>query len=285
MNYHSYQPYGNGSRPLPRPSSSGTLSGGSTLEPVNKRARLQQSPIPPIVYPPSSQPYLVQPYHVQQPYGVPMMPQPFARNQWSPEPSYREPVQAPKQQQKPVEDELEEEDDDENEEEDEDKGLLDSASVPVISVPGTSITLNTMEDITKWREERKKMWLLKISNNKLKHMQDMGIQEDELKGHRGPLQDAKKQKQFLQSIQSQVSRINPRSTLSVRVAQREMARDNSKLLDFIEKLGDSNLLTYELTESEKEKLFGSNNQNDRRERNNNTPSFRKNFTNKNYRHR
>lgn len=136
------------------------------------------------------------------------------------------------------------------------------------TVPGTSITLATEEDILKWREERKKMWLLKISNNKQRHMQDMGIKEDELKGQKSVLQEAKKQKQFIQNIQNQVNRINPRSTLSVRIAQREMARENSNLLDFIERLGDANLLNCELTDFEKEKLFGSNDSIQKKGRNN-----------------
>lgn len=187
---------------------------------------------------------------------------------------------------------VKEEADDAKSEDDEDEDETDlvedslKAEESVISVPGTSITLNTAEDIAKWREERKKMWLLKISNNKLKHMQDMGVKEEDLRNQRGPLQDAKKQKQFLQSIQSQVSRINPKSTLSVRVAQRDMAQENAKLLDFIEKLGDANLLAYELTEEEKEKLFGSNTHNDQKGRNNNTPSsYKKNFTNRYHSHR
>lgn len=295
MNYQSYQAYGSGSRPLPRPSSSGTLSGGSEFEPASKRARVQQSPVPPVAYQAQIQSSLAQPqpYHAQQPYGGRPVPQPYAMNQWSPEPYYQEPQQVARQQNpelRKVEEAVEENESEEDEEEpvEADSGMEGS----VVSVPGTSITLNTMEDIEKWREERKRMWLLKISNNKLKHMQSMGIQEDELKGQKGPLHEAKKQKQFIQSIQSQVSRINPKSTLSGKVAQREMARENSKLLDLIGKLGDANLLSYELSEEEKEKLFGSSTQNDRRGRtnHNNNSGFRKNTinasngANKNHRH-
>lgn len=133
-----------------------------------------------------------------------------------------------------------------------------SAEEKSITVPGTSITLKTEADITKWRSERKKMWLLKISNNKLIHMDSMGIKECELKAQKSVLQESKKQKQFIKSIQNQVTRINPKSNLNVRMVQREMAQENLKLLQFIKQLGDANLLKHELTGEQKEKLFGTN---------------------------
>lgn len=123
-------------------------------------------------------------------------------------------------------------------------------------VAGTSITLVTEEDITKWREERKKMWLLKISNNKKKYMEEMGIKEDELRETKSVLQESKKQKQFINSIQSQVTRMNPKANLNIKIIQREMAKDNMKLIQFIKELGDAHLLDYELNEEEKEALFG-----------------------------
>ncbi|EDO19411.1 hypothetical protein Kpol_1002p58 [Vanderwaltozyma polyspora DSM 70294] len=142
---------------------------------------------------------------------------------------------------------------------DEDSTLLsENGSNNVVPVHGTSITLVTEEEIAKWREERKMMWLLKISNNKRQHMDKMGIKEDELKERKNVLHEAKKQKQFIQNIQNQLTRFNPKVNLNVKILQREMAKENEKLLKFIQELGDANLLDYELNDEEKEKLFGGN---------------------------
>lgn len=133
--------------------------------------------------------------------------------------------------------------------------LAGTQSKPVVSIPGTSITLTSDEDIEKWREERRKMWLLKISNNKEKHRQELG--EEAEKPQCNAFQQTKKEKQFIQKIQNQVNRFNPRPNLNMGIVQRVMADQNSKLLDFIKELGDAKLLEYELNAEEKEKLFGS----------------------------
>ncbi|CAI4052913.1 Rsa1p SKDI_16G0840 [Saccharomyces kudriavzevii IFO 1802] len=152
------------------------------------------------------------------------------------------------------------------------------SSEKVVLVPGTSISLITDEDIKKWREERKKMWLLKISNNKTKHMQSMGIKEEELKGRPSILRESRKEKQFIQSIQNQVQRGNPRVDLNIKLIQREFASENSQLLDFIRELGDAGLLEYELTQEEKDILFGTFEDNNR---NNYKPNYRNRKTNLN----
>ncbi|KOG96126.1 Rsa1p [Saccharomyces eubayanus] len=148
----------------------------------------------------------------------------------------------------------------------------------VVLVPGTSIALVTDDDIKKWREERKKMWLLKISNNKTKHMQSMGIKEDELKGQPSILRESRKEKQFIQSIQNQVQRGNPKTDLNIKLIQREFANENSQILDFIKELGDANLLEYELTQEEKDVLFGTPEDNTR---NNYKPNYRNRNANSN----
>lgn len=125
-----------------------------------------------------------------------------------------------------------------------------------IPVPGTSITLGTEEDIAKWREERRKMWLLKISNNRKVHMENLGVTEEEL-NKTSILRESKKQKQFIQNIQNQVNRFDPRANLHLRIVQRGLSEENKKLLDFIEELGDAGLLEYELTQEERGKLFGN----------------------------
>lgn len=128
-----------------------------------------------------------------------------------------------------------------------------------ITIPGTSIKLCTENDIKKWRDDRKKMWLIKISNNKEKHRENLGINESEL--NQNPLIDAKKDRKFIQSIQAQITRYNSKPNLTIGIVKRCMAKENSKLLNFIKELGDSNILSYELTEEEKEKLFGGNDRN------------------------
>ncbi|QLQ77895.1 hypothetical protein HG537_0A01420 [Torulaspora globosa] len=268
MNYHqSNVGYGRGFRPLPRPSSSGTLG-----EPANKRQRLEE-PLPYGMAMPMATPMATYPY--QPPLHRPM-PLPYMNDGWSSQP-YREPLRTigePRQSEVVSEDE----EDESGSSQEEEHEATDSQT---LTVPGTSITLATEEDILKWREQRKRMWLLKISNNRQKHMEGMGIKEEDLKGQKSALQEGKKQKLFIQSIQNQVNRINPRSTLSVRIAQREMAQENSKLLDFIEKLGDAGLLNCELTDDEKEKLFGPQDTAQKKGRN----SYRSDFKNKPYNRR
>ena len=127
-----------------------------------------------------------------------------------------------------------------------------------IPVPGTSITLITDEDIAKWREERKKMWLLKISNHKEQHREAMGIKKEDLNNMGNVLRESKKERQFIQNIQNQVNRFNPKVNLNLKFIQKEMMQDNIKLLSFIKELGDSGLLEYELTEKEKKVLYGNN---------------------------
>lgn len=167
-------------------------------------------------------------------------------------------------------------------------------SKETVVVPGTSITLISDEDIAKWREERKKMWLLKISNRKEEHRLAMGIKEDELNKMGNVLKESKKEKQFIQSIQNQVNRFNPKGNLNLKLVQREMESGNSKLLSFIKELGDAGFLEYELSEKEKSALFGSQDENGRfnnkkndRFRNNNNNNRRSNYnkgnTNRNYR--
>lgn len=279
MNYQSGAEYRGGYRPLPRPSSSGTLPGGPQYEQASKRQRVQE--LPPVLatsYAPQPLPYHIPTSNVAYPYPMhsPQVPRPmplsYASNEWSSQQVWGQgPSQAKPQHQsaedKPVLGDNESEDEEPSLGADPEEQGTEAAGEQMLTVPGTSITLVTEEDIIKWREQRKRMWLLKISNNKQKHMLEMGIKEEELKGQKSALQETKKQKQFIQSIQNQVNRINPRSTLSVRIAQREMAKENSDLLDFIEKLGDAGLLNCELTDDEKEKLFGFNDNFQRKGRN------------------
>ncbi|KAG0669790.1 hypothetical protein C6P45_003310 [Maudiozyma exigua] len=124
-----------------------------------------------------------------------------------------------------------------------------------INIQGTSIKLDTDEEIAKWKEERKRMWLLKISNRKEEHMKAMGIKEVDLK-NTSVLNEARKQKRFIQSIESQVHRYDPNANLNLKVVQRGMSAENDKILEFIQELGDAGLLEHELTPEEKDKLFG-----------------------------
>lgn len=132
----------------------------------------------------------------------------------------------------------------------------DKKEKKVVAIPGTSITLESEEDIKKWREERRKMWLVKISNQREKHRQELGVEEKE-PTNAGAFQQVKKDKQFIQSIQNQINRVNPNPNLSLRLMQRTMAEENINLLNFIQELGDAKLLEYELTEEEKNVLFGN----------------------------
>ncbi|CCK70249.1 Rsa1p KNAG_0D05100 [Huiozyma naganishii CBS 8797] len=154
-----------------------------------------------------------------------------------------------------------------------------------VCIQGTSITLTTDEDIAKWREERKKMWLLKISNNREKHRKDMGIKDDEV-NQMSVLRQSNKEKKFMQNIQNQVNRFNPNVNLNIKLVQREFVEDNSKLLDFIKEVGDAGLLEYELTQEEKDKLFknadGSTNERGYNPRNNNNNNNGNNRQKRNY---
>ncbi|CDO94973.1 unnamed protein product [Kluyveromyces dobzhanskii CBS 2104] len=157
----------------------------------------------------------------------------------------------------------EEEKDEDEDEEDEKASVAEVINEKVfkdaheadVCIPGTSIVLKTEEDIEKWKEERKKMWLIKISNNKDMYRKKFNIKEDEL--HHNPLQESKKERNFIQSIQNQVKRFNNRPNLTVGLRQRILKEENAKILDFIKELGDANHLKYELTEEEKIVLFGS----------------------------
>ncbi|CAR30219.1 Rsa1p [Lachancea thermotolerans CBS 6340] len=140
----------------------------------------------------------------------------------------------------------------------------------IIAIPGTSITLESEEDIKKWREERRKMWLVKISNQREKHKSDLGIEEEDVSRNEA-FQQVKRDKQFIQSIQNQINRSGPSPNLDLKLIQRTMAKENIKLLNFIKELGDAGLLQYELKEEEKQKLFGSNSR---------QPGARTNFNNK-----
>ena len=134
-------------------------------------------------------------------------------------------------------------------------GSEDEEKAKTVNVPGTSIKLQTDEEIKKWRDERRSMWLLRISNNKEVHMKNMGVDEADLK-KKSVLKTARKDNQFIQNIQNQVYRYNPKIDLNLKVVQREMAVENMKILQMIEELGDAGLLKCELTEVEKNKLFG-----------------------------
>lgn len=162
-----------------------------------------------------------------------------------------------------VKNEINDEDDEYDEENDNKNG---------VNIQGTSIKLDTDEDIAKWKAERRKMWLLKISNKKEEHMKAMGIKEVDLK-NTSVLNEAKKQKRFIQSIESQVHRYDPNANLNIKVVQRGMSVENDKILQFVQELGDVGLLTYELTDEEKDKLFGGMNNNNN---NNGRKSFRNN---------
>lgn len=126
-----------------------------------------------------------------------------------------------------------------------------------ILIPGTTMTLESDEDIKKWKEERRKMWLLRISNRRKEHMEKMGLKEEDIKKAGNPLRESKKEQQFIKNIQAQVTRSNPKANLDIKLVQRGFAEENAKLLDFIVELGDCGFLDYELTQEEKDKLFGA----------------------------
>ncbi|AGO13084.1 AaceriAFL073Wp [[Ashbya] aceris (nom. inval.)] len=138
--------------------------------------------------------------------------------------------------------------------EDDSDGPVETSTAVDGAVAGTSIVLSTTEDIEKWRSERRKMWLLKISNQKEKHMEELGVSEQELRC--SPLVQGRKDKKFIAGIQSHVMRFTTKQNLSVGLVQRTMAAENAKILSFIKELGDANLLEHVLTEKEKEALFG-----------------------------
>ncbi|CEP62434.1 Rsa1p LALA0_S05e05578g [Lachancea lanzarotensis] len=125
-----------------------------------------------------------------------------------------------------------------------------------VQIQGTSITLTSDGDIEKWREERRKMWLLKISNQREKHKLELGVQEEQTPKQLS-FQNVRKDQQFIQNIQNQIGRYNSSPNLSLNLVQRTMAEENAKLLNFIKELGDAQLLEYELNDEEKEKLFGN----------------------------
>lgn len=162
------------------------------------------------------------------------------------------------------------EDTNEEEQEDEPK-IIDGAAKTedkAICIPGTSIVLKTDDDIAKWKEERRKMWLIKISNNKETYRQKFNIKEEEL--HSNTLQESRKERNFIQNIQNQVKRFHPKPSLTIGLHQRILKEENSKILDFIKELGDANYLKYELTEEEKGVLFGNR---ERKNDNNNNKRF------------
>lgn len=300
MSYQNMPPYGGPSRGLPKPTSSGTLSNISDYDQNNTKRQKLQSSISPYDY---AGAFYMQPNHGQvTPYYTqpPQQPVPthgtYVLNQWTPQ-DYAHDRNVSSAPYKPItpsrpseylekeDSELDKRNTDSESDHAEQPVLQGEEAAPEVTeesikVPGTSITLSTEADVMKWRDERRKMWLLKISNNKQKHMQEMGIKEDELKGQKSILVEGKKQKQFIQSIQNQVNRVNPRSNLNVRIVQREMAQENSQLLQFIKELGDANLFECELTQEEKDKLFGTNDHytNDRRVRANNGNGNRRPYT-------
>lgn len=263
-------------RILPKPTSSGTLENdvkrqkigqpspyyippyqyGQSTPIVAPTPAPAPAPVPAPYYSPSA-PTTYGPYWSQPVYRPPnfsyVATQPaLAPIQDSLVPKMGEAIKEPSKESSNFEPSDEEENADD--EEDGDNGEQGDQSSSIIQ--GTSITLATEEDITKWREERKRMWLLKISNKRIEHMERMGIKEEELRGH-SILQESKKQKQFIQNIQNQVNRTNPKANLNIKIVQRVMAQENLQLLQFIKELGDCNLLEHELTAKEKSKLFGS----------------------------
>lgn len=144
----------------------------------------------------------------------------------------------------------------------------------VTLVPGTTISLNTEEDIKKWRAERRKMWLIKISNNKKVHMERLQIKEEDLKSLENPLGQGRKDKQFIRNIQNQVCRTGPKVDLNTKLIQRRQAEENFQLLEFIEQLGEYGLLEHTLSETEKEKLFGAPDSSKNKHRMNNRNHYR-----------
>lgn len=269
-------------RALPRPTSSGTLENDVKRQKIDRPSPYYypqyqyghpafmtaavpapaSSPAP--YYSPPPLPATYESYWNQPVYPPPNLPyaatpQALAPAQDSPVPTTIEgPKKAPlKKNQSFADSDEEDNEEEEEEEEGSNEGSNEgNGNQSTSTIQGTSITLATEEDIAKWREERKKMWLLKISNKRKEHMEKMGIKEEELKGS-SVLQETKKQKQFIQNIQNQVNRINPKANLNVKIVQREMAQENLQLLQFIKELGDSHLLEYELTPEEKSRLFGS----------------------------
>lgn len=153
--------------------------------------------------------------------------------------------------------------DDDSSSSDSDESESDEKTEDNTTIQGTNISLQSEEDIAKWREERKKMWLLKISNNKERHIKEMGVDPTELK-NASVLEKNKRDQKFIRSIQSQVQNSNTKKNknsivsgknINLAIVQREMASENEQILQFIKELGDAKLLEYELTEDEKKILF------------------------------
>lgn len=140
----------------------------------------------------------------------------------------------------------------------------------VVTIPGTSISLQTEEEIQAWRNERKKNWLIKISNKKEEHCENLGIDASELahSTNRKKFQEFKKDKDFIDRISMQIKKdagfenqLTKPSSLTTTMLKRDQNEENSKLLQFIKELGDAQYLEYELTEQEKSKLFKNSNNN------------------------
>ncbi|QEU61398.1 Rsa1 [Kluyveromyces lactis] len=165
------------------------------------------------------------------------------------------------------EDKGKEEEEEEEEEASADEDIIETVKGSDVYIPGTSIVLKTEEDIAKWKEERRKMWLIKISNKKEMYREKFNIKDEDL--NRNPLQESRKERYFIQNIQNQVKRFNHKPNLTVGLHQRILKEENGKILEFIKELGDANYLKYELTEEEKEVLFGGkDHKNDQNRRSN-----------------
>ncbi|KAH3903445.1 Rsa1p SCDLUD_001085 [Saccharomycodes ludwigii] len=132
-----------------------------------------------------------------------------------------------------------------------------------IVIPGTKITLSSEKEILQWREERKKMWLLKISNKKDEHAKTLGIDlikdQDKLNNNKNIFREARKDKEFIEKITNQVRRYNPKPNLTLSILQKEQKLENLKILNFIKELGDAGYLDHELTQMERNKLFPKHN--------------------------
>ncbi|KAL6942372.1 hypothetical protein ACO0QE_003547 [Hanseniaspora vineae] len=154
---------------------------------------------------------------------------------------------------------------------DEDENERESTSTKsnsVVTIPGTSISLQTKEEIEAWRNERKKNWLIRISNRKEEHCEKLGIDALELNNstNKKKFQEFKKDKDFIDRINMQIKKdsgfenqLTKPSSLTTTLLKRDQNEENSKLLQFIKELGDAGYLEYELTEQEKSKLFKNNN--------------------------
>ncbi|KAL6930616.1 hypothetical protein ACO0R3_003736 [Hanseniaspora guilliermondii] len=151
-------------------------------------------------------------------------------------------------------------------------------------IQGTGISLESEEDITKWQEQRRINWMLKVSNKKslhneilknpenfkdsedeeirafLKFKNEHNISADLQESQKNSFKEFGKIKEAVRKMFQQIEKDDNNTSItniaSMKLIKMEEEKDNLKILPFIKALGDMNKLEYTLTDNEKEKLFG-----------------------------